>query len=107
MIMMSKMISYIKNHNEQNKKEMMGVTKALVIGAAMMLGLAATLGWLSQEAEAAKCLDCDERITNEVSGAEPACIYGIFSCPPWAGGHNELTADSAFFCPDCREYPIP
>jgi hypothetical protein len=65
------------------------------------------IGWLSQEAEAAKCLDCDERITNEVSGAEPACIYGIFSCPPWAGGHSELTADSAFFCPDCREYPIP
>jgi hypothetical protein len=74
----------------------MGVTKALLVGAAMILGLAATVGWLSQEAHAAICLDCDNPAEDSGTGAEPVCRYGIFSCPPWTGGHGEWSCEG---CP--------
>jgi hypothetical protein len=65
-------MSEIQNQKKQNKKEeMMGVTKVVLVGSAIMLGLAATVGWLSQEAEAAKCLDCDLR--QEPSYGPPTC----------------------------------
>jgi hypothetical protein len=93
-IISTDMMSKVQNHKKQNEKKMV-VTKALLVGAAMMLGLAATVGWLSQEAQAARCLDCD---TNQDpgTGPVPACPNGIFSCPPWQGGHGELTCD-----PEC------
>jgi hypothetical protein len=100
-------MSEIQIRKKQNKKEMMGVAKALLVGAAMMLGLAATVGWLSQEAQAARCLDCDTRLENEATGAEPACPNGVFSCSPWSGGHAELTADEQLICPDCTTRPMP
>jgi len=90
-------MSEIQNQKKQNKKEMMVVvTKGVLVGAAMMLGLAATVGWLSQEAQAAICLDCDNAAEDPGTGAEPVCPNRIFSCPPWLGGHGEYTCDG---CP--------
>jgi|SRR5215207_5781744 len=100
-------MSEIQNQKKQNKKEMMVVvTKGVLVGAAMMLGLAATVGWLSQEAQAAICLDCDNAAEDPGTGAEPVCPNGILSCPPWAGGHGVLECDPSI-CGGTITEPAP
>lgn len=77
---------------KERKPWSMGILVAI---STVAVGFVGAIGWLSQEAQAARCLDCDERFAHEGSGGEPACIYGIFSCPPWLGGHGELIIDNS------------
>ena len=99
-------ITEIQNPKKQNEKKMMLVTKVVLVGAAMIFGLATgTVGLLSQEVQAARCLDCDTRLADEGTGAVPACPNGIFSCPPWLGGHGEYTCDGC--PPETGEIKIP
>ena len=50
-------ISEIQNPKKQNEKKMILATKVVLVGAAMIFGLATgTVGLLSQEAQAARCV---------------------------------------------------
>ena len=67
----------------------------LVAISTVAVGFVGAIGWLSQQAQAARCLDCDIVLAEVGSLPEPVCPYGVFSCPPWNGGHGELTIDNS------------
>lgn len=101
---MRDMMSEIQN--PKSKTKMMSVTKAVLVGATMILGLAAIVGWLSQEAEAAKCLDCGEQVNSGSPNPASQCpqlLEGI------CGGETNgvLIADEPYFCSDCVTRPVP